>query len=106
MFAPGQMFSINPMSVPITNRVMDFAMGFILFAWSNNITKVQNAASNYSLAFSLIKKYDYFDTNDDGMCDDFHNSMRYIWKTEGNLEIIPIFVYVNMYCLLTGQGYI
>lgn len=106
MFAPNQMFSINNGEVPLLNRVMDMLMGSILFIWSNNLSKVQNAASNYSLSFSLLKKHDFFDTNPDAMCDDFHNSMRYIWKSEGEIEIIPIFVMVNMVCLQTGQGYL
>ena len=55
MFAPGQMFSINNTRVPLLNRVIDTLMGAVLFIWSNNLTKVQNAASNYSLSFNRLK---------------------------------------------------
>lgn len=106
MFAPGQMFSINNTRVPLLNRVIDTLMGAVLFIWSNNLTKVQNAASNYSLSFNRLKKHDFFDTNSDAMCDDFHNSMKYIWKSQGEIEIIPIFVLANMMSLETGQGYL
>jgi len=99
------MFTINSNQVPFTNRGMDFVMGSTLFAWSNNITKVQNAASNYSLSFNRLKKQNFFDTNADAMCDDFHNSLKTIWKSNGEVKIIPIFVMINMVSLSTGKGY-
>ena len=40
------------------------------------------------------------------MCDDYHNSMRMIWKTEGKIRIIPIFVMANLVSLSTGRGYL
>jgi len=106
MFAPGQMFTINSREVPILNRCMDNFMGSTLFAWSNNLTKVQNAASNYSLSFNRLKKQNFFDTNPDAMCDDFHNSLKTIWKSNGEVKIIPIFVLFNMISLSTGKGYL
>ena len=105
MYAPHQMFTRNNMEVPLLNRGMDFFMGASIFVWSNNITEVQNAASNYSISFNRIKKHDFFDVNPDGMCDDYHNSMRMLWKSEGQIRIIPIFVMVNMACLSTGESY-
>lgn len=100
------MFTINNKDVPLINRCMDFIMGSVLFAWSNNLTKVQNAASNYSLSFNRLKKQHFFDTNADAMCDDFHNSLKTIWKSKGKVQIIPIFVMINMFSLSTGKGYL
>jgi hypothetical protein len=105
MFAPNQMFTINNKEVPLFNRLMDYIMGATLFAWSNSLTRVQNAASNYSLSFNRLKSQKFFDTNADAMCDDFHNSMKTIWKSNGEVEIVPIFVAVNMISLQTGEGY-
>ena len=106
MFAPAQMFTRNNTNVPLLNRGIDFVMGTTIFVWSNNLTELQNAASNYSISFSNIKQYDFFDTNPDSMCDDYHNSMRMIWKTEGKIRIIPIFVMANLVSLSTGKGYL
>lgn len=96
MFAPNQMFTINNKEVPVFNRTMDFFMGSAIFAWSNNLTRVQTAASNYSLSFTTLKKIGFLDTNADAMCDDFHTSLKALWKKEGELEIVPIYVMFNM----------
>jgi hypothetical protein len=85
---------------------MDFIMGSALYAWSNNLTKVQNVASNYSLSFNRFKEQNFFDTNADTICDDFHISMKTIWKSKGEVQIIPIFVLINMYSLETGKSYL
>jgi hypothetical protein len=51
-----------------------------------------------------LKKQNFFDSNADAMCDDFHNSLKTIWKSEGEVKIIPIFVLINMFSLSTGKG--
>lgn len=106
MFTCNQMFTRNNKMVPLANRVIDFMMGGILFTWSQNVTKVQNAASIYSMSYNVIKKYDFFDTNADAICDDYHNSSRMIWKTQGNFVIVHIPVMANMLSLQSGEGYI
>lgn len=55
MFAPNQMVSINVNEVSLYNRVLDFMLGLIVFLWSNTISKVQNAASNYSISYTSLK---------------------------------------------------
>ena len=40
------------------------------------------------------------------MCDDYHNSMRMIWKSQGEVRVVPIFVLANMVSLQTGGGYL
>jgi hypothetical protein len=105
MFAPQQMFARNTSSVPMLCRGADFNMAAIIFGWANNLSQNQNAASNYSISFNAIRKYDYFDTNAEAMCDDYHNSMRMIWKSGGHVRIVPIFVFANMVSLETGRGY-
>ena len=99
MFAPNQMFTINHLSVPLTNRTMDFLIGMAVFAFSNNITNTQPAASNYSISFNSLREIGFLDTNADAMCDDFHTSLKMMWKKQGNLEIVPIFVMFNLTCL-------
>ena len=83
MFTPNQMFCRNNTEVPILNRAADYIMGTVLFMWSYNWTEVQNAASNYSISFNNVRKYGFFDTNADAMCDDYHNSLRMLWKSNG-----------------------
>jgi len=83
MFAPNQMFTVNNKDVPLLCRLMDYLMGTTLFVWSYSLTRVQNAASNYSLSFNRLKSQNFFDTNADAMCDDFHMSLKTIWKSKG-----------------------
>ncbi len=105
VFAPHQMFAINNESIPISNRIANFILSSGVFVWSKTITKVHNAASNYSISFDTLKKIGFYDTNSDAICDDYHMSMKCLWKTNGYMEIIPIFVMVNMMSLETGKGY-
>lgn len=80
MFAPNQMVSINVNEVNLYNRVLDFMLGLIVFLWSNTISKVQNAASNYSISYTSLKQIGYLDTDPDSMCDDYHTSLKFLWK--------------------------
>lgn len=62
MFAPQQMFTINNQEVPLLNRQADFLLGAAIFLWSDNLTKVQNAASNYSIDYNTFLSQGFFDT--------------------------------------------
>ncbi len=54
------------------------------------------------MSYQTIKKIGFIDTNADAMCDDYHISNKSLWKTQGQIEIIPIYVFFNMVSLSTG----
>ena len=84
---------------------MDYILGLSIYCFLNNISQTQTAASNYSISYNSFREIDFFDTNADAMCDDFHTSHKAMWKKNGNLKIVPIFIMFNLTCLETGKGY-
>lgn len=85
LFGPQQMFTINNQKVPLLNRHTDFFLGLTVFTISNNITKVHNVASNYTISYNTVKKIGFLDSNPDAMCDDYHISNKSLWKTQGEI---------------------
>lgn len=93
------MFSINSREIPFLNRHADHLLGAGVFAWANNITQCHNVASNYTISYNAIKHQNFYDTNPDAMCDDYHISNKSHWKTEGKIKIVPIFTMMNLMSL-------
>lgn len=107
MFAPQQMYTMNNEETPIVNRHADYGLASGVYVWSNTLTKVQHAVSNFSLDYLTFKSQGFFDTNADAMCDDMHQSLKSVWKNEAeDFEIVPIYTMVDMVSLQTGQGYL
>ena len=90
------MFTINSKELPLINNLTDYTLGGGLFAWSNDLTKVQFIVSNYSLSLQTLKDINFYDTNSDSMSDDTHITCKVMWKTNGKIKIIPTYVMANL----------
>jgi hypothetical protein len=104
MFSPNQIYAMNTQSLPLLNKLADGLLGMGQFVWSRTLTNVQPVVSSFSLSFSTMKRIDFFDACADGMIDDYHLSCKAMWKTNGELEIVPINVMANMMSLSTGRS--
>lgn len=101
-FQPPQIFTRNHLQVPIFSRVYDqlHSSGHISSAYS--CFGMTFPISNYSISYSLMKKVGFWDTVEEAIGEDLHTFMKTVWKTEGKVRGIPIYVPFNQLNLSTG----
>ena len=94
------------MNVPILTRVYDVMHSF---AHCGNLYSFFNLTFpflNYTLSYNLIKSIGFWDTCADAIGEDFHTTQKAYWKTEGDIETIPIYAPFNQVNLSTGNGWV
>lgn len=61
--------------------------------------------SNYTLSYNLIKRIGFWDTCADAIGEDFHTTIKALWKTRMTVKTRPIYVPFNQVNISTGNGY-
>ena len=105
MFGPFNIFNKNNQDVPAVTRVFDHMVSSFQMSNIVNMTGFGFAVSNYSASYNLIKKVDFWDTNEDCITEDLHFMQKACWKTEGQMKTVSIFVPANEMSIETGNGY-
>lgn len=62
--------------------------------------------SNYTLSYNLIKRIGFWDTCPDAIGEDFHTTLKALWKTDGEVKTEPVFAACSQYNIYTGKGYV
>jgi hypothetical protein len=106
MFSPNQTYAMNRGNIPLLNKLADCLLGMGQFAWCRTLTNIQPVVGNYSLSYSTMKKIGFFDGCADGIIDDYHLTCKAMWKTKGDLYIVPLNVMTNTMSLATGRSWL
>lgn len=61
--------------------------------------------SNYTGSYELFRKIGFWDTCSDAIGEDCHTTMKALWKTQGEVRSVPIYVPFNQVNIATGKGY-
>lgn len=61
--------------------------------------------SNYTANYSLFRRIGFWDTCADAIGEDCHTTMKALWKTQGEVQSVPIYVPFNQVNIATGKGY-
>lgn len=61
--------------------------------------------SNYTISYNLIKRIGFWDTCPDAIGEDFHTTIKALWKTKMQIKARPIYAPFNQVNICTGNGY-
>jgi hypothetical protein len=105
VFGPFNIFNKNYLNVPAVTRVFDHMISSFQMSNIVSLTGFGFAISNYSASYNLVKRIDFWDTNEESITEDLHFMLKVCWKTEGKMKTVPIFVPANEMSIETGLGY-
>ena len=96
VYGPFNIFAKNNLDVPAITRVFD---NFVSSFQAPNIATFTGfgfAISNYTVSYTLAKRIDFWDPNEESITEDLHFMQKASWKTQGEMKTVPIFVPVNL----------
>ncbi len=83
IFQPPQIYTKNQLEVPVFTRVQDMMHSGMHFSNLYSSFDITFPLSNYTLSYKLAKKIGFWDTCAEAIGEDFHTTLKAIYKTNG-----------------------